>query len=703
MLICCEIKSRKLGIVVASIKIAIVFSSYNCCFRAMHTIAVMDPNYSENEWLVARVRQLESERNELHKDIEQLCMHQAGPAYLGVAARMHFQRTAGLEQEIESLKKKLATCTRENHNLREELSEAYLIKSQLADLHSAEVSKNVEGEKQLKFFQGCVAAAFAERDNAILEAEKAKEKVELMPQELSKSQIRMMHQLATVRHAFKFLVIEELNNQLFEEKGLTTSLRIELEKHKKQNEIFEEVVDKFYHIRQCTVENFTEPSWEKKCECLLHDSDEVWRFRDDEDTSTSNYINSLEGEINNLRKHVDNLQNKLLMGLEIETHLKKKIRDFEKKEILAAERIKEQISALHQHHYWYRNEIANLLNEGYSELNSVNNAVVEKMRQLRPNRENILETYLTREEELHDSECKDVHISHDSDAASISKSNDPGLPTTNSSAPENREALALALHEKVEVLLLLSQQEERHLLERNVNSALQKKVEELRRNLLQVTNEKVKALMELAQLKQEQYTLQEKSSQEKIQVKQSGETGERKTAQEKDGKLKNLLKRNYLTRWVGGSDGSDADVYEQPKHHMDFARMKIEIATLKEILGSMEHLLSSVRRLRMALFKVKDSSVESSEDTSCIDQIITEANLVRTAVGGSLPVSWSNETYLSYDINDDSAGFDKLDFVSAAGFEMVELVIFAAQVLKDQKSRNSKEDKDMVTERPSPE
>lgn len=33
-----------------------------------------------------------SERNELQKDIEQLCMHQAGPAYLGVATRLHFQR-----------------------------------------------------------------------------------------------------------------------------------------------------------------------------------------------------------------------------------------------------------------------------------------------------------------------------------------------------------------------------------------------------------------------------------------------------------------------------------------------------------------------------------------------------------------------------------------------------------------------------------
>lgn len=37
-------------------------------------------------------------------------------------------RTAGLEQEIENLKKKFAACTRENHNLQEELAEAYRIK-----------------------------------------------------------------------------------------------------------------------------------------------------------------------------------------------------------------------------------------------------------------------------------------------------------------------------------------------------------------------------------------------------------------------------------------------------------------------------------------------------------------------------------------------------------------------------------------------
>ncbi|MQM09675.1 hypothetical protein Taro_042554 [Colocasia esculenta] len=51
------------------------------------------------------------------------------------------QLERGLEQEIGSLRKKIAACVRENQNLQEELSEAYRIKGQLADLHGAEVSK----------------------------------------------------------------------------------------------------------------------------------------------------------------------------------------------------------------------------------------------------------------------------------------------------------------------------------------------------------------------------------------------------------------------------------------------------------------------------------------------------------------------------------------------------------------------------------
>ncbi|KAL0422536.1 UNVERIFIED_CONTAM: hypothetical protein Slati_3276500 [Sesamum latifolium] len=254
------------------------------------------------------------------------------------------------------------------------------------------------------------------------------------------------------------------------------------------------------------------------------------------------------------------------------------------------------------------------------------------------------------------------------------------------------EALALALQEKVAALLLLSQQEERHLLERNVNAALQKKVEELQRNLLQVTNEKVKALMELAQLKQERYMLQEKISQDKIQGKQSGEIAERRTVPEKDGKLKNLLKKSYLTRWVGGSDGNDADAhhhYEKTSHHMDFARLRI---TLLKVI------LLYVMFSRSSSISVKDSAAAETENGmhfEALDQVIAEANLVKTALSSSLPVSWSAETDQLYsEINDNK----KVDFVSAAGLEMVELLIFAARILKTQISHNKGRDKDTVSE-----
>lgn len=226
---------------------------------------------TDDESLLARIQQLEQERDELRKDIEQLCMQQAGPGYLAVATRMHFQRTAGLEQEIESLKKKLAACTRENLNLQEELSEAYRIKGQLADLHSAEVSKNMEAEKQVKFFQGCVAAAFSERDQAIIEAEKAKEKEETMLQ-----QINGIHKR-----------VEELTSDCLKLKEFNDALQIDQAVHMKQNENCMKVINKFFQIRQHSLKEFEDMSWNEKCACLLGDSEEVWSFND---ASTSKYI-----------------------------------------------------------------------------------------------------------------------------------------------------------------------------------------------------------------------------------------------------------------------------------------------------------------------------------------------------------------------------------------------------------------------------
>lgn len=236
----------------------------------------MAENSGGTEPLELRIQQVERERDELRKDIEQLCMQQAGPGYLVVATKMHFQRTASLEQEIETLKKKLALCTRENVNLQEELSEAYRIKGQLADLHSAEVTKNLEAEKQLKFFQGCVAAAFAERDHSIMEAEKAKEKEETMLQKLNDVEKRM----------------QELTSDSLEQKKLINKLQSELAKQEENNDLFKKVVDMFYEIRQQSHLDFEDMTWDQKCIRLLNDPTEVWSYND---TSTSKYITECLG------------------------------------------------------------------------------------------------------------------------------------------------------------------------------------------------------------------------------------------------------------------------------------------------------------------------------------------------------------------------------------------------------------------------
>ncbi|KAL7236434.1 hypothetical protein ACSBR1_019669 [Camellia fascicularis] len=657
-------------------------------FKLFESLSDMDDQLNDNESLIAHIQQVEHERDELRKDIEQLCMQQAGPGYLAVATRMHFQRTAGLEQEIESLKKKLTACTREKLNLQEELSEAYRIKGQLADLHAAEVSKNMEAEKQVKFFQGCVASAFAERDNSIMEAEKSKEKEELMSQKLNNLQKR----------------VEELDTNFFEEKKLTAALQIDLEEQNKQNETFKKVINKFYEIRQYSINGFCEDrSWEDKCECLLHDSPEMWDFNDQGETSTSKYINGLEEQVEKLRKSVDNLQNKLSVGLEIENHLKKRVRDLEKKKSFSEETIKKGISGLHHYHSEHKAYIMNLLDEGYSDLKSIIEVVEEKIRHLDASREQSWKSP-PRDVMLDENDCRDLHVNTIADPNLFNKWNVPRLPNSMAIASgDASKALAQALQEKVAALLLLSQQEERHLLERNVGAALQKKVEELQRNLLQVTNEKVKALMELAQMKQEYQLLQEKINNEMKQGKLLADIGEKRIVPDSNGRLKNMLKRTYLKRWIGTADspgyGDEAHLKgnvsdRRSNYSMDIARMKIENATLKESLESMEHLTSAVRRLRLSLLKVKESVTSEGTVTGpleALDDIITEAKLVKTALGISLPVSWSAEANIissgkSFDEETNNVGRDSngdFDFVSAAGYETVEILILAAQILKD--------------------
>ncbi|XP_073220788.1 uncharacterized protein [Cicer arietinum] len=651
---------------------------------------------TNDESSLARIRQLEHERDELRKDIEQLCMQQAGPGYLAVATRMHFQRTAGLEQEIESLKKKLDACTRDSLNLQEELSEAYRIKSQLADLHSAEVSKNMEAEKQVKFFQGCVAAAFAERDHAIIEAEKAKEKEEVMSQQIDGFNKR----------------VEELTSDCLKLKEFNDNLKIDQAMYIEQNEKFKKVINKFFQIRQYSPKEFEDTSWDVKCTCLLDDSEELWCFND---ASTSKYISALEEQLDKVSNSVDYLQSKLRVGLDIENHLKKRVNLLEQKQIKMNKVIENGVADLKHHHSEYRDHIMNLLSDGESTIKSIMNVIDERVKMFNQNIEPNLVPQ--RDTELEENECRDAHICPQDKTVSKSKmqcleivkffhyslqSTGLGsLAVKPDGKGDSSDAFAMALQEKVDALLLLSQQEERHLLERNVNSALQIKIEELQRNLLQVTNEKVRALMELAQLKQEHQLLLEKLDHG---TKQGVDTGERNLViRERDGTLKNLLKKSYLRRWISPVDVGGKEVDSSPDNEgksfiqrsssVDFARMKIENATLKESMDSMELLTSSIHRLRLSLWKVKESVTSEgtvSGVSEVLNGVIKEAKLLRTALGSSLPISWSVETEVGYfedgegrDTVHKECSAEKIDTVSAAGLEMVELLIFAAQMLGD--------------------
>ncbi|KAJ1388353.1 hypothetical protein SESBI_39180 [Sesbania bispinosa] len=387
---------------------------------------------------------------------------------------------------------------------------------------------------------------------------------------------------------------------------------------------------------------------------------------------------ALEEQLERVRNSVDYLQNKLRVGLEIENHLKRRVNVLEKKQIFMDKVIESGIADLKHYHSKCRDHIMNLLSDGQSNIKSTINVIDEKVRRFDQGTVSTLAPQSDTELEEH--ECRDVHISPQAKPLSESKRNGPSsLAVEAGGKGDASDALAMALQEKVAALLLLSQQEERHLLERNVNSALQRKIEDLQRNLLQVTNEKVKALLELAQLKQEHQLLLEKLGHETKQGKGVVDTGERRlVTRESDGALRNLLKKSYLRRWIGPLDvsGNEADsspnnegkLFSQKSSSVDFARHVL-------ILGAKESVTS-------------EGTVSGVSEV--LNDIISEAKLLRTALGSSLPISWSVETDIGYigdsvgsDIAHQEWSDEKIDTVSAAGLEMVELLIFAAQMLRD--------------------
>lgn len=100
------------------------------------------------------------------------------------------------------------------------------------------------------------------------------------------------------------------------------------------------------------------------------------------------------------------------------------------------------------------------------------------------------------------------------------------------------------------------------------------------------------------------------------------EIGEKNGFHQTDGRFKSLLKKSYMKRWIGSLESpineAEAHLNNAGSVNVDIARMKIENATLKESLDSMEHLTSAVRRLRLSLSK----NPYAAEMTDCLHYIL---------------------------------------------------------------------------------
>ncbi|VAH92285.1 unnamed protein product [Triticum turgidum subsp. durum] len=725
----------------------------------------MDEKPYDGEVLTRRVEELQRERDELRKDIEQLCMQQAGPGYVSVATRMLSQRTTALEQDIEILQKKLSGCLRENQNLQEELAEAYRVKSQLADLYGAELSKTKELEQQVRFFQSSVAQAFAERDGSLLECEKAKEREEaglkmcatfeerycysfpishvLNCSLISKGQIGVIRQAggdssmwrSGRRHGRKERT-REYQTAMEDQKRLNDDLQMELTELKAHTESSLNVIKKLYEVRSRECECPSNITFEEKCSILLDDSADSWSFNLDGETSTSktlhgdrNYkvtaclmvlkIASLEQENESLKAKISKLQSNLRMSFEIEHHLQRNARTLEKKQALSDDLMRNGLSALQKVYTYQRAEIMKILEEELLLLSTAVNEIQDKLTQICINAE-IMGNPVGKMQ-CCDSSCKDVHVTMDIGPETIPKidsyinlKNDTNqsynvfqveptrkygvwanwhveltgdVPTGYSTTFDDSKALAQTLQEKMEALMLFSQEQERYLLEKQKNQAI---IEDLEKNLSQVKDEKVKVLMELAKLK-EAYLL--KCSSTANDGHGIVDTPKITSGHDQQGMLKTILNRTSLRQWIKkenntgheSSGGNDQTVCRGCS--VDLSRMKVENATLLESVATMERLTSLVHRLHRVLMKVYDdvkSGCSSESSYEALSSLITEANLMRTALGVVLPVSWSGDS--SGGITSDSpksSKSEKVDPLGSASMEMLELLILAADILRE--------------------
>eukprot|EP00250_Pteridium_aquilinum_P000227 c10251_g1_i1 orf=143-1798(+) len=464
----------------------------------MEDTSCNDPTHKQ------RILQLEQERDELRLDVEQLCMQKSGiPSKVDISSQIQARRITSLEQEMELWKQKLEACTKKNQKLQDELSEAKHIKAQFADLLKAETDKNLELDKEIKFFQSKAANALVERDRALLQVDKCLEQ--------EKELIVKVHQLQNR--------LELLTSDLLEQKKCFQDLQDNTKAELEDSKRFQNVVQFFWGIRSKSCDYEHVKGLGDRATILLQDLESSWAFGDTKQLERLSYqvkesgaaMAALQEETCAAKELVVRLQRQL----EGETMLKQRAQEhclLLKQQLLhLTVIIKGKLRAIHSIMIGLKEEISTTLKEEEKCAESLLvpwlSLIIHHNPTSQKNQKLTSSNVLTRN-------CTDGGITEVADntqdlheacinKVNVTRSKHSLEQDYDSEMRDAKEALALAIQEKVALLLLLSQQEERHKFEENMVAAQESKIVGLQKQLLQVTADKGKALRQAADLSEE--------------------------------------------------------------------------------------------------------------------------------------------------------------------------------------------------------
>ncbi|BBN01037.1 hypothetical protein MPTK1_2g04080 [Marchantia polymorpha subsp. ruderalis] len=737
----------------------------------------MDESASGPAGLMRRIVQLEKERDELQRDIETLCMQQSGfSGSIDIVSRIQARRAAGFEQELETCKQKLAVVTQENLSLQEELAETYRAKGRVADAFKGAMDKNKELEKEVKFYQTRMAGAFSERDKALMEVEKLHSSETSLVDEVKELHKRLMQaNVECSEHEKSYLDLQESIKPVYA-----------------ANEKLQMVVDKFWLLRQNAREDKDECEDPlNRAQILLEDEVSIWTYgfmvdpKWQEDCKAAE-VNLARAEEKFVR--AEEISNTLRLQLEEEILNRKQFEErlglteaasanfkLQIEDEINARRLAEHNASVYSDHLAklktnFQSDLQQLQGQHRMLITDVSAILQDERTQMLLTSEALLsEIEKEKEKEKvetarvetlvelqHEPETSEVEVTSEVRLSSPHLENEPSQVTSTSREEEalrdanvwtnmddeSKKILAQALQEKVEALLLLSQQEERHYLESATKSALESQVTELKQKLAQVTGEKVSALMDLAEQRNEVHYLQERErelaqlleqhrstnaggrllpatwSESKLQV-MPDDSSILPALQDKpvvNHKQPSTATRGYLKTWLRGLDISSSPfksiaangnkavtppvtISTRPSDDSNngVARLLVENAALQERVASVQHLAQSAHRLRMILVKVatdlegepEPKSIQAAMDV--VETVKAEARRLKVALGCSLPVSYQGplenspeDLYVvplteGLEVSEGQTNV-ALDSVSLAGIEIAELLLATSEL-----------------------